>query len=702
MKTFFLSFFGACILFAAHGMAFSYKSGAPGDRLSYAIPGCILKYTADDCTGTPTQLVDYCDGNTLHEFDVTDSNAMHFPDACRVNSYYELEEDCNDFCQDMGFTSGTCDTVAATCSSVNVNAGKCSCTGGQSQATIVSMNNDYERNYVCMHECTPFTASLGPLQTASVNIAVSLADDHPDVKFYSNNTCTTQTVYAHIPAGFTTDTVWVKETSQTPNIFYYDSYFRGLISGVPPIMKIYTEKQCIAKKLFGSVYPTEQDTYECKQFVMQLRDASDQAIVMDSDFDLALSSSSSDAKFYSEGSCTSQITQATIHSGYSEVTFYYKSPRPDMTTLSGSDTVYVTDAMGISGFTPWSTMVTIYGVQSLSGAITNTTSAATCETVTVTTVGRSGTIPVTANRTIHLATGSSKGKFYSNNSCTSSLSGDNLTITTGQSQGTAYYRDYSHGSWSITATAPSTSYTQDQDYILVNGATDIVFTSTAANQAKNTCSAHTVQLQGWSSTPYPLGETTVFNLSGGSGTYYSNSNCSTSTTTLTFSSSQTSANFWYKQAAYGSPMLGVAVASGQGWSLNAGAQNQTYYGATNLAFDQSYYYGTSNVTCIPMQVRSQDVYNINIPVTSTTSLSLSSSPSGTFFSDSSCTSSISSINITAGNYQTATFYFMGSMSGGGTLQASGSPDGTSTSGYASLSLSFLKPQAALFSLPPLF
>src|SRR5437773_2516875 len=214
-----------------------------------------------------------------------------------------------------------------------------------------------------------------------------------------------------------------------------------------------------------------------------------------------------------------------------------------------------------------------------------------------------GVLAVTSNLTVNLTT-SSSGTFYSDNACTTSVS--STTISTGNStSGDFYYKDGTSDGPVLTAAATGyTSGTQTETLTTPK----LVFTSSTFNIVIGQCSpAITVQSQ-QTSGPTPLtvsaNLTVTLSSSSGTGTFYTDSGCTSATTTTTISAgNSTSANRYYKDTAAGTPTL-TATAAGYTAGTQPGetVTNPKVGTVTVGAQAGTLTYGTGNSVTYPITV----------------------------------------------------------------------------------------------------
>jgi len=181
----------------------------------------------------------------------------------------------------------------------------------------------------------------------------------------------------------------------------------------------------------------------------------------------------------------------------------------------------------------------------------------------------------------------------------------------------------------------------------INTATQLAWVSPPSFIKINDCQALTVQRQDSVGNPVTTGSATavtslLFN-NGTAGTFYSNSTCATTITSTSIAAGTNSITIYFRNTTSGQSGILVATAAG----MTSASQNVTITAApTKLYVNAS---GTMKTnTCSPVPIYSLDLNNFISVVGSTITVNLTTTGSNVFYSDSSCTASITSTTITAG------------------------------------------------------
>jgi len=224
---------------------------------------------------------------------------------------------------------------------------------------------------------------------------------------------------------------------------------------------------------------------------VQIENANGSAATLTSPTVLSLSSSSGTGKFFSDSTCTTQITTATIAAGSSTANFFY-----DDTTI-GSPVITVASTGLTSVTQPEAITGLIFDSNAFSVPISVCSSAITLQSANSANGGPTG---LTLATTINLTSTSGGGKFYSNSTCTTQITTTSIGpgIDGGHDSNSFFYEDSVAGSPTLKGSAGTASATQTESVmtpptiskafspasIPVNGTSTITFTLT--NPAVNT------------------------------------------------------------------------------------------------------------------------------------------------------------------------------------------------------------------------
>ncbi len=502
-----------------------------------------------------------------------------------------------------------------------------------------------------------------PAKVAS-STAVGLAATPPNgFQFFASTGCTGGAVTTvNMPAG-TSDASFYFQGTRSGTVTLTASV--GAISktqsetinpGSPTVMVLSTTSQTVTA---GT----------CMQINLQVQDSNGNPSPVSSAQTVSLlANPTTGFTFYSNNSCGSSTTSATVSSGQSSATFYAKPTKAGSVTVTAAKT----------GLTDGTLSLTVNAATSNKVAFLttpHTIDVGACSGITTVevqdTYGNSA--PGASSTTINLTGSTGTITFYTNSACTSATT--SVSVPASQSAASFYFKDSAVES--VTITAASTGLTNGTQSETINPLTPtaLAFTTAAQTVAAGNCSAKvTVQARAGGLPTTVLNPLTV-NLAASPATnfmFYSDSTCSTATTQATIPTGQGSVDFYFKGTAAGT--VGFTGSSG---SLTSATQNATItaLGATKVVFISSPYSTVAGVCSAMVTIQSADIYGNASAVGSSTTANLSNSgtvsdPSFGFYSDSSCSTATSSVVISSGQTM-ANFYYKGPKARTVTLTAGG-------------------------------
>jgi flagellin-like protein len=284
---------------------------------------------------------------------------------------------------------------------------------------------------------------------------------------------------------------------------------------------------------------------------VQMQDAFSNPVLATSTTSLALLSSSSGGRFYTDAQGNTQTSTVSITAGSSSADFYYSDNVVGSSTLTAS---YGT-------LTPATTTFTINAYQLVYNSGTpQTLPSGTMSGPIVIERQDYTTSHVTAGSTIiTLTTSSSTGAFYTSQSGSPLSTPAQVTITAGNYQTTIYYKDSAQGTPILTASA--TSYTPAVTTFIITGpATKLQFTVGSGQSifTGQVSSVITVTQQDSNGNAINAAATLTVSLSATSATgkFYSNAQgTGTAITQITIARGSSSASFYYKDTVAGSSTI---------------------------------------------------------------------------------------------------------------------------------------------------
>jgi hypothetical protein len=279
-----------------------------------------------------------------------------------------------------------------------------------------------------------------------------------------------------------------------------------------------------------------------------------------------------------------------------------------------------------------------------------------------------------STETLALSTSGSGGSFYSNSTCTTSIT--SVSIPTSANTASFYWKDTTAGSPVITAsgTGAFSSAPTQAETVKAAAASKLVFTTSPVTVTAGSCSTViTAQSQDSNGNPSDPAstETLALSTSGSGGSFYSNSTCTTSITSVSIPTSANTASFYWKDTTAGSPVI---TASGTGAFSSAPTQAETVKAAaaSKLVFTTSPVTVTAGVASGTITVQRQDQYGNANTTDATRTVTLSSSSTGTV------TFTPASLSIASGS-SSASFTYTDTKAGTPTITAASTSPTTITS-----------------------
>ncbi|MBF0440374.1 MAG: hypothetical protein HQK54_00565 [Oligoflexales bacterium] len=153
--------------------------------------------------------------------------------------------------------------------------------------------------------------------------------------------------------------------------------------------------------------------------------------------------------------------------------------------------------------------------------------------------------------------------------------------------------------------------------------------------------------------------------------FYSDSNCTKKVTSLTLSSGKSSATLYYKDTKAETVNITATDTSSLGLAAASGSLNVT--SVAKLAFSGSAILQKKG-DCGPLKLETQNSDGKAASGTADVKVSLVSTAStGSFYSDSACTTAVTSVTISSGKSESASFYYKDTAEGTPVLSASENP-----------------------------
>jgi hypothetical protein len=513
----------------------------------------------------------------------------------------------------------------------------------------------------------PFTLTLydanGFTATASSNVSISLSGAGSG-NFYADANCSSAVTQVTIASGSSTKYFYVKDNVGEALSLAASS--SGLGGATSPLTV--TSGATATKLLLSAQQPYAAAGSCYGPITVTTADNSGTPISVPSTLaaNLALNGAGS---FYSDSGCSTQVTSVSIPSGTSSANFYYKG------TLVQSYSMFATSS-GLAGGSMAFTLIagapaaiTLSGPASVSGG-------ACSSGFTATLVDAYGNTAIASSPTTINLGGGGSGAFYADSSCGSAVT--SVAVAAGTSIKAFYFKD--NISESLTLTTGATGLTGGSALLAVSSTAGATRLTLAAQQpystAGNCFGPITVTLADSNGTPVNAAlATPVSFTSNGTGAFFSNAACTTGASSATISSGNSTAQIYYKGSVTESYTL-FASATG----LTGGSLPLTMIADAPASLTLNGPTSVNKGSCSSAFTMSLlDTYGNTAKAASNLTVNLSGAGAGAFYSDSSCSSAVTSVTIGSGT-STKTFYLKDSTAESLTLSASptGIPSATSS------------------------
>ena len=361
--------------------------------------------------------------------------------------------------------------------------------------------------------------------------------------------------------------------------------------------------------------------------------------------------------------CSAGITQVTIAAGSTQQSFYFRDPTAGTPTLTAR----------VSGLTDGTQVATINrGPAAKLAFITppRTPIAGACSAaLTVQSQDATGNaVPFAAAAVVALTTSSSTGGPYLDAACTTPAT--QLTVPSGASAGTFYFKDTVTGPWGVTATAPGlTAAAQTVTVVAGPAALLVLRTLRQTIQAGACSSVVSAEVEDALGNLVPAQAVTPVALSSSatSTRFFLNGACSGAVSSVDLGVGESRLNFHFRDDRVGTPLVRITVPG-----LAAVVQAETIVAGppAQLAFVTPAQTVAVNTCSARAVIEVQDsVGNPSAQSADAIAALGSSSGSGTFFADQKCLTTRTQLALPADGGQ-ASFYFLDTATGTPTLTAS--------------------------------
>ena len=423
---------------------------------------------------------------------------------------------------------------------------------------------------------------------------------------------------------------------------------------------------------------------------VELRDAQGNTITVGASTQINLAASGVAVTLSNNSGCTGTVTNVTIPANSSSATFFVRGNVAGNATITGSlpGVPGVPNAMVVVTIAPGPATVVAFTTPAQS------VQAGTCSTVRTVQLRDALANPVNvgADTAVNLSAAPPDGfQFFTQAGC-GGTAVTSVTIPTGSSSASFFFRTTRAGSPVLTAATSSLSGTQTETITPV-APTVLAFPQSPLTVVAGVCTPVTLQAQDIHGNASPVsgnqGVTLAANPSAGF-TLYSNSGCSTTTTSVTILSTQSSATFYVTGTVTGS----VTVSATRGGfttgnlvtTVEPGPANRIGFSTTAQTVEVGACSGLTTV-----QVR--DAFSNATPVAANTDITLTGSTANiTFYANANCTGPVTFVTVPAGQ-SSASFYFKDTVVENVTITAA---SGSLISGAQQQTITPLQPTALAF------
>lgn len=414
---------------------------------------------------------------------------------------------------------------------------------------------------------------------------------------------------------------------------------------------------------------------------VELRDQFDNVATATADTTINLSGPS--INFYSDSSCSTLVTTATVLNGQSTANYYFSGQAAGTFGVTAASAGLTSAPLLNHTFTApeFDQLAIITAPQTLGAGV--------CSAATTVQTQTGGGAPATVSTNTPIVLSGTDLSYFSDASCTQAIS--SINVLAGSNSASFYFRSNVVGTKQVSAKFGSLPAATQNETITPGPVTQIAFATAQTSLMVATCSSaiaiETRDQFGNASNTTALRTINLTNPSGVALSFYSDAGCTTPITSIDIGAGTNTQSFYVQGPAVGTAGLTASTAG-----LSSISRNYVIIAAppSKLTFStapQTIPAGScSGITTI----RADDASNNVSAVAADTTVTLTGPPA-VFYSDASCTTTITSITIPGGT-SSASFYFISNTSGtlGLTASAAGLTDGTQNETITSLALSKLK------------
>ncbi len=491
---------------------------------------------------------------------------------------------------------------------------------------------------VCTAVSVTARDSLNNAVNVSSNLSLTVSSTGAG-QFYSDMACSSASSSFVIPSGQSQVTAYFKDnTAESVTITASSA---GLSSDVWS-----TSVSAGSPNKLAFLGLSAASVGECLSYDLRVLDAQNNLSAVNANTTVNFAGLGS-AKVYSDAGCTTQVSGVVIPTSNSQKSVYLKSSVAESLTITASSTGLTSTTHSLALSPLGSHKIHLSGVSS---AV-----AADCVTVSAAVKDSYGNPVNQASALTMTLLGDSNGIFYSDAACTSVAS--TAVIPMGSSQISYYFKTSVPESLHFVAQAAGLVDGEHNLAVQAQTPTKILLTGASMVNA-GVCLPLTVSLLDALDNLSAVGSSkTIQFTGGGTGSYYSDSNCSVVASSIVMSANQTTGSIYFK------------ANSAQNLTLNANDIGLPDLAASNLSLtvnstgsgiNQSLRIsGSASInsnTCVPFAIGTVDANGNSMNTTSDTVVSLSGAGTGAFYSDTGCASASTSFTITNGSSLVYAYY----------------------------------------------
>ena len=484
-------------------------------------------------------------------------------------------------------------------------------------------------------------------------------------KFYSDAACSIQIASSSLTTGQMLKTIFLKDSTA-------ENLTIGASGGAFTAASKSVSVSALAAVKLAITGASSAAVQTCTNFTLQVQDSLNNSVNQASSITVNLIGQSN-GLFYSDAGCTTSASAITISAGTSSKVFGFKSNVSESLTFTAQSSGLVDGSKSFVSNPLAPTKLVLAGVTSISAGVCSGYNVSVEDPI-------NNLSPTGAAKTL-IFTGGGDGNFYVDSNCNTSMTTFALSSTL--TSVNFYYKGNSAQSLTLNVDDTGLPYlTAATLAVTVNASASAgsspskLLLAGASTVNLNTCAAFAVIVNDASGTPANVSSNLSVSLTGNStGGFYSDAGCSAPVSSVTVSSGANNAPFYFRTSTAGS-FLFMSMASGLSMSTLSVTVNPAAGGGGgggNFVPIKLLVSGPASVlsnSCggqftVSVADASNNVATVAVAETITLT---NGAGNGTFYSDATCLSPITTLNFGVGTSQ-QTFYFKDAQAESVSLQA---------------------------------